>query len=62
MRIEIRRLSSGYYHLRGRGPCNWTQPTVWPCTEETLRSSAFPQASEAFLRACLRQVGKEATT
>ena len=30
MDIKIKRLPSGYYHLRGTGPCNWAQPV--PCT------------------------------
>ena len=51
MEITVTRLKSGYYHLRGRGPCNWAQPEVWPCPEEELRKSAFPQASEEFIRA-----------
>jgi hypothetical protein len=48
---ECRRLSSGYWHLRSEGPCNWAQPPRWPCDEKTLREHAFPEASESFLRA-----------
>jgi len=59
MRIEVRRLPSGYYHVRGRGPCNWSQPPVWPCSDETLRLHAFPQASEAFIQTALRNRGTE---
>jgi len=55
--IAVKRLPSGYYHLRGRGPCNWAQPPHWPCDGETLRSHAFPETSEAFLRACERLAG-----
>lgn len=51
MTLTIRRLDSGYWHVRGRGPCNWTQPPVWPCDAETLRAYAHPEASEAFLHA-----------
>lgn len=47
--LEIRRLESGYYHIRGRGPCNWAQPPHWPCSTEVLRAHAFPEASEQFL-------------
>jgi hypothetical protein len=49
--IQIKRLPSGHYHIRGRGPCNWTQPPVWPADEQAIRDHAFPQASETFLRA-----------
>lgn len=52
--ITVRRLDSGYWHVRGVGPCNWAQPKTWPCSEDELRQSAFPQASEAFIRAALR--------
>jgi len=54
MDITITRLSSGYWHLRGTGPCNWAQPERWPCSEDALRKSAFPEASEEFLRSALR--------
>lgn len=46
-------LSSGYWHLRGKGSCNWAQPPYWPCSEEVLRLHAFPEASEEFLRECV---------
>ncbi len=54
MTISIKPLSSGYYQIRGDGPCNWTQPPYWPCAEHVIRESAFPQASEEFIRAILR--------
>jgi hypothetical protein len=54
-----RRLSSGYWHLRSTGPCNWAQPPVWPCDEITLREHAFGEASESFLSA-LVVVAREA--
>lgn len=53
MAIAIRRLPSGYYHIRGDGPCEWAQPPEWPCSERTLRAYAFPEASEAFIREVL---------
>ena len=49
----IRKLESGYWHLRGDGPCEWAQPPSWPCSEETLRAHAFPEASEKFIRECM---------
>lgn len=52
-KINIRQLDSGYYHVRGYGPCNWAQPPCWPCSEETLRAHAFPEASEEFIQAAL---------
>jgi len=48
--IVVMLLESGYYHVRGDGPCNWAQPPAWPCSEEVLRQHAFPEASEAFIR------------
>lgn len=51
--ITVKRLSSGYWLVRGRGFCEWAQPPHWPCDEDTLRKHAFPQASEAFIRAAL---------
>lgn len=54
MTITTRRLESGYWHVRGQGPCNWSQPPHWPCDEATLRKHAFPEASEEFISAALR--------
>lgn len=51
--VIVKRLASGWWHIRGNGPCNWAQPPIWPCDEETLRAHAFPQASEKFLKAAL---------
>lgn len=51
MTISAKRLASGYWHIRGDGPCNWAQPPTWPCSESVLREHAFPEASEAFIRA-----------
>lgn len=53
MLVEVRRLSSGYWHIRGNGPCEWAQVPTWPCDETTLRAGAFPEASEVFIRATL---------
>lgn len=50
MLIEVKQLPSGWWHVRGRGPCNWSQPMHWPCDEETLRRCAHPEASEEFIR------------
>jgi hypothetical protein len=59
MEVKVRQLPSGYYHVRGSGPCNWAQPPAWPCDERTLREHAFPEASEKFIRAAMRaQVGE----
>jgi hypothetical protein len=51
--IAVKQLESGYWLIRGVGPCEWAQPPAWPCSEETLRKHAFPEASEAFIRAAL---------
>lgn len=52
--ISIKQLPTGYWHIRGHGGCNWTQPPRWPCDEATIRASAFPEASESFLREVVR--------
>lgn len=54
MTITVERLSSGYYHIRGQGPCNWAQPEYWPCGEAVLRASAFPEACEDFIHSALK--------
>ena len=48
--IKAKQLESGYWHVRGNGPCEWAQPPHYPCDEETLRAHAFPEASEEFIR------------
>lgn len=53
MNLVIKQLSSGYWHIRGNGPCEWAQPPQWPCDEQTLREHAFQEASESFIRAAL---------
>jgi hypothetical protein len=54
-KVTIRRLSTGYYHIRGRGPCEWAQPPgAPPYTVGYLRAHAFPEASEDFLREASR--------
>lgn len=45
--ITIYRLSSGYYHARGRGPCEWAQ---WPDDRLPEDGEFFPKASEDFRR------------
>jgi len=52
--IKITRLPGGWWHVRGRGPCNWAQPPEWPCSEAMLRAHAFPEAGEAFLKEAIR--------
>ena len=48
---SIRRLESGYWHIRGYGPCNWSQPAEWPCDPEKLDDAFFGEAGAAFRRA-----------
>ena len=62
MKITAERLSTGWWHIRGQGPCNWAQPPTWPCDEATLREHAFPEASESFIREVMGQAGEPATT
>jgi hypothetical protein len=51
--ISVTQLPTGFYHVRGDGPCEWAQPPSWPCSEETLRQHAFPEASDQFIRTAL---------
>lgn len=63
MNVTVQKLSSGYWHLRGRGPCNWAQPPEWPCDEAVLRGHASSGASDEFIRSCMelraREIGEE---
>lgn len=47
--MRAKELGTGYWHIRGQGPCDWTQPPYWPCSEEMIREHAFCQAGEMFL-------------
>jgi len=57
--IEVTQLSSVYWHVRGLGPCNWSQPQMWPCDEATLRDACHPGASDEFVREALRCMAPE---
>lgn len=57
MKIAVRRLPSGWWHVRGEGPENWSQPPTWPCDELTLREHACRGASSRFFVAAMRIVG-----
>ena len=58
---SIDRMSSGYWHIRGRGPCNWCQPPEFPCSEEIIREHSFPEASEEFIRAVVDEANRRLT-
>ena len=55
MYVAIKRLPTGWWHIRGEGPENWAQPPEWPCSEEMLREHVASGASERFIRAVLAQ-------
>jgi hypothetical protein len=57
--ITVQKLSSGYYHVRGDGPCEWSQPPHWPCSEDVLRTHAFPEASERFIQSALEAMPED---
>ena len=59
MSLHIKRLSSGYYHISGDGPCEWAQPPTWPCDETTLLAHTFPQASAEFFNEMLRRAERD---
>ena len=53
--IMVKKLESGYYLVRGFGPCNFAQPPKWPCQDiEILRQAAHPEAGEMFLHEASR--------
>ena len=56
--ITAKQLDSGYWHIRGNGPCEWSQPPHWPCDEATLREHAFPEASDKFIREASAHSGR----
>lgn len=58
MTIHYRLLPSGFWHVRGPGVRNYTQPPSWPCTQDMIRQYAHPEASEEFLREC-EQVARD---
>lgn len=58
-RLTVKRLSSGYWHVRGQGPCNWTQVPHWPASESDIRAHAHPEASEQFIRQAARLATQE---
>ena len=60
MKLTVKQLSSGRYHIRGEGPCNWTQPQHWPTTPEKIRAAAFPEASEEFIQEVIKLAEFEA--
>ena len=51
--ITAKQLESGYWLIRGNGPCEWAQPPRWPSSEQVLRFHASPEASESFILAAL---------
>ena len=53
--LQVKLLSSGYYLIRGKGLCNWSQPPEWPTSEDKLREYAFSQASEEFIREATKE-------
>jgi hypothetical protein len=55
MKIDIKLLEGGYWHVRGQGPCNWAQFEHWPVDESSARRVSFPEAGETFIRALVKQ-------
>jgi hypothetical protein len=51
--ISIKRLTTGYWHARGNGPCEWAQ---WPVGERLTDDAFFPEASVGFRRALRRRI------
>ena len=57
--IKVKRLSSGWVLVSGRGPCNWAQAPYLPTALEELEKYAFPEASRAFLSAAYRFLNQD---
>lgn len=57
--LSIKRLSSGYFHVRGRGPCEWGQYETWPPTNSDINDGTFVLASDRF-RAAVREAAERA--
>ena len=47
--ITVERLQSGFFNVRSRGPCNFTQVPWWPCDYSIIETYAHPEASKDFL-------------
>ncbi len=55
----LKQISTGWYHIRGIGPCNWVQTPEWPATEAVIREHAFPEASEEFIKLVIEAAERE---
>lgn len=55
MEIIIKRLPSGYYHIRGEGPCNWAQVQTLPCSEKDLIAWSF-QVNDDFISSAMAEI------
>lgn len=61
LELLITQLDTGYWHICGHGICNWVQVPFWPTDEATIRSHAFPEAGEDFLREVIRRANSWVT-
>ena len=55
MKITIEKLPSGYYHIRGEGPCNWAQVENLPCSKDDLMAGNF-QGGDEFINHALEVI------
>ena len=56
MPIRVKRLSTGYWHARGNGPCEWAQ---WSVTGALTEDAFFAQASDRFRKVLRLQWARE---
>lgn len=50
--LRVVKLSSGFFRVRGNGPCEFGQYSSWPPLDErALLEETFPEASESFREA-----------
>lgn len=56
MNLTLKRLSSGYWLIRGTGHNDFAQPPFIPCSKETLLEHASPEASTEFIEEVMLQM------
>lgn len=56
MTLIFRKLSSGYWLIKGAGHNDFAQPPFLPCSEEELLEHASPEASAEFIEEVMRQM------
>ena len=53
--VSVRQLESGYWYVRGRGPCNWAQLLRWPTDLKSAKTASFYETGLTFITALARE-------